>query len=191
MAVCCPAMRSRRSIQIRRIRWRLALSAAIALIPCIVYLALTLPANYVAQNWGATWVGFDILLLIFMAATAGLGFRRHRLLTLFAFTTGILLICDAWFDVMTARRGDMFVSVLTAVFAELPLAAVLIGGTLRILRLEGPRFSRKLWHFGFLDSVVHLIGVGQARDESVDPLAARASLSVRRSGGVDGGWETA
>ncbi|MGO9509275.1 MAG: hypothetical protein ACLPXZ_18765 [Mycobacterium sp.] len=135
--------------------------------------------------------GLDILLLVFMAATAVLGFRRHRLLTLFAFTTGILLICDAWFDVMTARRGGMFVSVLTAVFAELPLAAVLIGGTLRILRLEGPRFSRKLWHFGFLDSVVHLIGVGQARDESVDPLAARASLSVRRSGGVDGGWETA
>ncbi len=80
---------------------------------------------------------------------------------------------------------------LTAVFAELPLAAVLIGGTLRILRLEGPPFSRKLWHFGFLDSVVHLIGVGQARDESVDPPAARTTLSVRRSGGVDGGGETA
>jgi len=29
------------------------------------------------------------------------------LLTLFAFTTGVLLVCDAWFDVLTARRGDL------------------------------------------------------------------------------------
>jgi hypothetical protein len=50
------------------------------------------------------WVGFDILLLMFTIATATLGFVRHHLLTLFAFTTGIVLICDAWFDVMSARR---------------------------------------------------------------------------------------
>jgi hypothetical protein len=48
MAVCCPMIRSRRSIQIRRIRAWLTLSAAIALIPWIVYLALTLPENYPA-----------------------------------------------------------------------------------------------------------------------------------------------
>jgi hypothetical protein len=95
-------------------------------------------------------VGFDILLLLFMIATAVLGFRRHHLLTLFAFTSGILLICDAWFDVMTARRGDMFVSVLTAAFGELPLAAVLIGGTLRIVRLEVPPSSRRPPPYGFL-----------------------------------------
>jgi hypothetical protein len=150
MAVRCQMIRSRRSIQIRRIRWWLTLSAAIALIPWIVYLAVTLPENYPAQNWRATWVGFDILLLIFMIATAVLGFLRHRLLTLFAFTTGVLLICDAWFDVMTARRGDVFVSVLTAALGELPLAAVLIGGTLRIVRLQVPPFSRRLSPFGFL-----------------------------------------
>jgi hypothetical protein len=147
-------IRSRRSIQIRRIRSWLTLSAAIALIPWIVYLALSLPANYPAQNWRATWVGFDILLLIFMIATAALGFVRHHWLTLFAFTTGILLICDAWFDVMTARRGDVFVSVLTAALGELPLAAVLIGGTLRIVRLQIPPFSRRLSPYG-------LLGVGR------------------------------
>jgi hypothetical protein len=96
-------IRSRRSIEIRRIRSWVTLSAAIALVPWIVYLALSLPHNYVAQNWGATWVGFDILLLAFLITTAVLGFLRNRLLTLFAFTTGVLLICEAWFDLMTAR----------------------------------------------------------------------------------------
>ena len=142
-------IRSRRSIRIRRIRSWLAVSAAVALIPWIVYLAVTLPQNYVAQNWRATWVGFDILLLLFLTATAVLGFLRHDLLTLFAFTTGVLLICDAWFDVMTARRADELVSVLTAVCGELPLAAILIGGTLRIRRLEVPPYSRRPSVFEF------------------------------------------
>ena len=39
---------------------------------------------------------------------------------------------------MTARRGDMIVSVLTAALGKLPLAVILIGGTLRMFRLEGP-----------------------------------------------------
>lgn len=77
-------------------------------------MALTLPQSYPAQHWELTWVGFDVLLLGFMIATAVLGFMQHRLLTLFAFTTGVLLICDAWFDVLTARRADFVVSVLTA-----------------------------------------------------------------------------
>lgn len=115
-----------------------------ALVPWIVYLALTLPQNYSAQHWRATWVGFDILLLSFMIGTAVLGFLRHSLLTPIAFTTGVLLVCDAWFDIMTARRGDMMVSVLSALFGELPLAAILIIGTLRMIQLNefGPLRSR-------------------------------------------------
>ncbi len=142
-------IRSRRSIEIRRIRSWLTLSAAFALIPWIGYLAFTLPQNYAAQHWRVTWIGFDTVLLAFMIATAVLGFLRRHLLTLFAFTTGVLLVCDAWFDVMTARRGDMIVSVLTAALGELPLALVLIGGTLRMVRLEGPPFSRRISHHTF------------------------------------------
>src|SRR5262245_45236148 len=140
-------MRSRRSVQIRRLRGWLALCAAIALIPWTIFLALTLPQSYTAQHWQLTWVGFDLLLLAFMVATAVLGFTHHPLLTLFAFTTGVLLLCDAWFDVLTARRGDLVVSVLTAALGELPLAAVLIVGTLRISRLQGAPFSRPWWPF--------------------------------------------
>src|SRR6201998_3333899 len=135
-------MRSRRRGRIRGIRGWLALCAAIALIPWTIYLGLTLPQSYSAQHWQATWVGFDLLLLMFLIATAVLGFTHHHLLTLVAFTTGVLLVCDAWFDVLTARRGDIVVSVLTAALGELPLAAVLIVGTLRIMRLQGPPFGR-------------------------------------------------
>jgi len=126
-------MRSRRLAQIRRIREWLALSAAIALIPWTIYLGFTLPQSYTAQHWQATWVGFDVLLMAFMVATAALGFARHHLLTLVAFSTGVLLVCDAWFDVLTANFA---VSILTAALGELPLAAVLIGGSLRIARLQ-------------------------------------------------------
>ncbi len=107
-----------------------------------MYLGLTLPEDYNAQHWEATWVGFDVLLLAFMLATAVLGFAQHHLLTLFAFTTGVLLLCDAWFDVLTARRGDLVTSILIAALGELPLAAVLIVGALRIVRLQRPPFSR-------------------------------------------------
>src|ERR1700758_1900530 len=81
--------------QIRRLRLWISLAAAIALIPWIVYLALTLPQNYVAHNWRAAWVGFDILLLVFMIATAALGFMHRHLVTVVAFTSGVLLISDA------------------------------------------------------------------------------------------------
>ncbi|HWS92584.1 MAG TPA: hypothetical protein VN306_08860, partial [Mycobacterium sp.] len=107
----------------------------------------TLPESYSAQHWQLTWVGFDVLLLAFMIVTAVLGFIQHHLLTLFAFATGVLLLCDAWFDVLTAKRGDFAVSVLTAALGELPLAAVLIVGTLRIARLQVPPFSRAWWPF--------------------------------------------
>lgn len=137
--------RSRRSVKIRRMREWLALCAGIALIPWTIYLGLTLPQSYTAQHWELTWVGFDLLLLAFMICTAVLGFIQHRLLTLFAFTTGVLLICDAWFDVLTAKRGDVAVSVLTAALGELPLAAVLILGTLRIVRLQVPSLRRAWW----------------------------------------------
>jgi hypothetical protein len=126
--------------RIRRIRLVLMSAGVVGLIPWTVYLGLTLPNRYVTYDWTATWVGFDVLLLTFMAATAVLGLLRRQLVMMAAFTTGVLLVCDAWFDVMTAAPADMWVSVLTAVLAELPLAVLLITGALRILRLTANRF---------------------------------------------------
>lgn len=61
---------------------------AVGLIPWTVYVGCTLPANYVAHNWPATWIGFDCVLIAFMAATAVLGWLRRQLVVLPAFATG-------------------------------------------------------------------------------------------------------
>ena len=127
--------RDRESVSIRRLRLWVSAAAALGLIPWIAYLVATLPENYAAHNWRTAWVGFDMLLLVFMIATATLGLLHRHLLTVTAFTTGVLLICDAWFDVITAGPHDRMVSVVTAALGELPLAIILMGGTLRMVRL--------------------------------------------------------
>jgi hypothetical protein len=130
--------------RMRRTRLTLMVGGAIVLIPWMVYLAFTLPANYVAHNWPATWMGFDRVLIAFMVATAVLGWLRRQLVVLPAFTTGVLLICDAWFDILTASPRGIWVSMLTATLGNLPLAVIMITGASRILRLTAIR----LW---FLD----------------------------------------
>lgn len=127
--------------RIRRARLSLMIGCSIAMIPWLVYLSLTLPENYVAHNWPATWVGFDILLVAFMVATAVLGYLRRQLLLFTAFTSGVLLICDAWFDLMTAGPNDLWLSVVTAFGIELPLAIFMITGAQRIMRLT----MMRLW----------------------------------------------
>ncbi|HWF29960.1 MAG TPA: hypothetical protein VG327_16595 [Mycobacterium sp.] len=136
--------------RMRRIRLSLMIGGSIAMIPWLVYLSVTLPENYVAHNWPATWVGFDILLAAFMMATAVLGYLRRQLLLLAAFTSGVLLICDAWFDLMTAGPKDVGLSVITALGIEVPLAVLLITGALRVIRLTMMRFwllkpGMRLW----------------------------------------------
>jgi hypothetical protein len=137
--------------RIRRIRLSLMIGGSIAMIPWIAYLALTLPENYVAHNWPLTWVGFDLLMVMFMVATAAFGYFRRQVLMFSAFTSGVLLICDAWFDLMTAGPDDRWLSIITALGIEVPLAIFLITGAHRILRLTMMRLwlldpAMRLWH---------------------------------------------
>ncbi len=141
--------------RMRRLRLGLMVGGSIGLIPWIAYLAVTLPPNYVAHNWPATWVGFDVLLVGFMAATAVLGYLRRQLLLLTAFTTGVLLICDAWFDLMTAGPDDLWLSVTTALLVEVPWAILMITGAQRIMRLTLARLwlldpGMRLWQLPLL-----------------------------------------
>ncbi|GAB7142983.1 hypothetical protein [Mycobacterium riyadhense] len=141
--------------RMRRLRLGLIITGSIGLIPWIGYLALTLPQNYVAHNWTATWVGFDLLLVGFMAATAVLGYLRRQLLLLTAFTSGVLLICDAWFDLMTAGPNDFWLSVSSALLVEVPLALLMITGAQRILRITLMRLwllhpGMRLWQIPLL-----------------------------------------
>jgi hypothetical protein len=124
----------------RRRRLALILAAPVVLLPWVIYLAVSLPDHYVARNWVATWVGFDVLLMVMFALTAIFSLLRRQLLVLFAYGTGVLLVCDAWFDVMTATPSDRWLSLATALLAELPIAALLISGALRLVRMSAMRF---------------------------------------------------
>ena len=125
--------------RMRRNRLTLMVGGAIALIPWTIYLAFTLPDNYVAHNWPATWIGFDCVLITFMTATAVLGWLRRQLVLLAAFTTGVLLICDAWFDIMTAGTNQFWMSASAAAAINVPVAAIMITGAVRIVRLTAAR----------------------------------------------------
>ena len=136
--------------RVRRIRLSLMVGGSMAMVPWLGYLSLTLPENYVAHNWPVTWVGFDVLLVGFMLTTALLGYLRRQLLVPAAFTTGVLLICDAWFDLMTAGPKDLWLSVISALLIEAPLAIFMIVSALRITRLTMTRLwllqpGMRLW----------------------------------------------
>jgi hypothetical protein len=85
----------------------------------------TLPSHYVANHWELAWGGFDIALGIALASTAILVARRSPFAEITATITGTLLVCDAWFDVLTSRgTSDISQAVATAFLIELPLAAL-------------------------------------------------------------------
>ncbi|GGM28899.1 hypothetical protein ACFFX1_47570 [Dactylosporangium sucinum] len=115
-----------RTLAQERARIRFVVVAAIAsaiMIPWIVILAATLPPRYLAGHWRATWVGFDVVLGAALAVTAWAALRRRRIVILAAAVSGSLLLCDAWFDIMTASGPERWVSIATGVLVELPLAA--------------------------------------------------------------------
>src|ERR1700728_1508980 len=101
----------------------------------IVVLAATLPRHFDAHHWRAVWVNFDVFLFAAFLATAWAIWRERQVLILLLAGLGTMLFCDAWFDVGTslATRG-IWISLLTAVFAELPLAFLAFAGARRLLR---------------------------------------------------------
>jgi hypothetical protein len=106
----------------RRMAWIYA-AAAVALMPWIVYLAITLPRRDLDTHYRAAWVGFDILLVLAIARTAYLAFRMDPRVQLPAVATATLLIVDAWFDITTAGgRGATAEAILLAVVFEIPAA---------------------------------------------------------------------
>jgi hypothetical protein len=96
----------------------------LGLIPWIVFLGVTLPHRYIANHWTLAWAGFDLALLGALAATARAAWRRRQVVIMAALVTGTMLVLDAWFDIITSTTHDLIISVVTAVFGELPLAAL-------------------------------------------------------------------
>jgi hypothetical protein len=97
----------------------------LVLIPWTGYLFASLPPDYKANRWSIAWGGFDLGLAVALATTATLIARRSPFAEVTAAVTGTLLVCDAWFDVLTSRGASAVAqAIVEAVLVELPLAVV-------------------------------------------------------------------
>ena len=88
------------------------------------HLGMSLPDRNVAHHWNVAWIGLDGLIVVALAFTAWRSGHNDRRVVLPAAATATLLVVDAWMDVTTAARTDLWQSMLLAVALELPLAAL-------------------------------------------------------------------
>ena len=124
-------LRARAGFRLGRGRWLVPpwtapalFACAFVLIPWTGLLFATLPRHYVANHWAIAWGGFDIGLGVALASTAVMVVRRSPFAEVTAAITGTLLVCDAWFDVLTSRGvSDIAQAATLALLVELPLAA--------------------------------------------------------------------
>jgi len=97
----------------------------VGLLPWTLWLAYDLPERHVARHWDVAWVGFDAALAVLLLLTAITAVRRSAWIQSAAAASATMLLCDAWFDCVTAGRGVEFAAALAQGFlVELPLAIV-------------------------------------------------------------------
>ena len=107
-------------------------------------LAVTLPRYYRTGDWHGAWVGFDVALLVTFAITAWAAWRGRQVLIMCLLVLATLLLCDAWFDVtLDLHTSDFWVSLLSALLIEIPLAVIAIIGARRLLRLTIARIRSR------------------------------------------------
>jgi hypothetical protein len=107
--------------------WTIVLlaAAAVTLVPWTAVITAHLPAHHVARHWDVAWAGFDAGLAVGLFAVVVAALRDSAWLGGLALAAGALLVCDAWFDIVTADGGnDLRLAVLSAVLVELPLVVV-------------------------------------------------------------------
>lgn len=115
-------MMTKKTNQTSHVLWLFAI-AALLLAPWIVWLSHSLPPTHLDRRWGIVWSGLDVGELTSLALTAYFGLRKSGWVIVAATAAGTLLLVDAWFDSVTAAIGREYLeSLLTAVFAELPLS---------------------------------------------------------------------
>lgn len=145
----------------RAIALLVILGCCVALAAWIGVLAVTLPKYYRSGGWRGAWVGFDFALLTAFAVTGWAAWRRRQVLIICLIVLATLLCCDAWFDVvLDAQTKGFELSLLSALFIELPLAAFAILGARRLLRMNVAVVRRYEGETGSVPSLrqVHLIG---------------------------------
>jgi hypothetical protein len=122
--------------------WSVALlgAAALVLVPWSVALTRHLPSHHVARHWDVAWAGFDAGVALVLAVTVVSAFRDSAWFPGLAMAAAAMLVCDAWFDVVTAAGTSSFwKAVVTALVGELPLALVCVLASRSALRVRVPR----------------------------------------------------
>jgi hypothetical protein len=136
-------------------------------------LAATLPRYYRTGGWRGAWVGFDIALLGAFAATGWAAWRRRQMLILCLVVLATLLCCDAWFDVvLDAHTPGFWLSLLSALLVELPLAALAIAGARRLLRMTSEVLMRYQGYTGPMPRLRQMRLVGTRPDRPLHDLLA-------------------
>jgi hypothetical protein len=98
---------------------------ALALIPWMAYLGVTLPSTERISERTA-WIGFDVGLMIMLGLTAVLAQRRSVRLAHASMATATMLVVDAWFDIFTSGGGSALMQSLQLAVVELSLAGVCV-----------------------------------------------------------------
>jgi hypothetical protein len=118
-----PSERRLRAIHLRRRALLVYGAFALGLVPWTAHLTASLPSTHRTDHWDVLWAGFDIGLCASGIATAIAILRGWHALPICASITGTLLLCDAWFDLLTSSPGsERTWAIVEALVAELPLA---------------------------------------------------------------------
>jgi hypothetical protein len=127
------------------------ITAALVETAWTVFIAIRLPRHYITNHWDLAWVGLDVAQVLMVLLSAWAAWRRRALLIIFATSAATLLMLDAWFDVTTARGGDIDESLVLALVFELPFAIGLLWVTRRTVKqLERSMLSDpELLHVAF------------------------------------------
>jgi len=171
----------------RRFALIFLMACCVGLAGWIAILILTLPGKYTSSDWRGVWVGLDIAELAGFAATGWAAWHQRQVVIFLMIITGTLLLCDAWFDVALDYGSRGFTaSILSAVFAELPLAFVMFATARRlvrvtvwtVMRLAGvPGPTPPLWRVPLLANGLEEALPAKLRQSPVDVTAAGRATS--------------
>jgi hypothetical protein len=98
---------------------------ALLLVPWAVFLKWRLPSHHVVRHWDTAWTGFDFVLAAALLTLAACLLRGSSWTQIAAAVAGTMLLCDVWFDILTASPGTgVSEAVIEAAVAEVPLAGL-------------------------------------------------------------------
>ncbi len=115
-------------------------------------------------------------LVVCFAVTAWALWNQRPIALPAAVFTSALLLCDAWFDVLTAHGGrDLLVSAAAALLGEIPGAIVLAAISIRLLRANAPVVPRT--RPGTTHQTTLAAPLGRALNQPYRPAIGRGSTS--------------